>query len=265
MGWGKCSAGVCPQPQAGQYPPLVPSHRREYRPTNLPFSNLGVPVAAGMSDCYENMSWTPIRHRLAPLLSSFQRRLESRRGGEGQDHQSMEEATRPTIFISLMRPSQGHVDSGESVPRTPKPGRNPGVEARHKWHPIVSNNRPHSHTLLCRRQPAWPSPMKSCPGPRSGIDSRHSSRHSSEGWNPEGEGRGKTTNRWKKRHVPPFSSPLCGLRKAMLIPAKACPVPRNRAGIHGWRRGTNGTQSFPTTGPILIPCCAGGSRHDQVL
>ena len=32
----KCSAGACPQPQAGQRPTLVPSHRREDRPTGAP-------------------------------------------------------------------------------------------------------------------------------------------------------------------------------------------------------------------------------------
>ena len=47
------------------------------------FSYLGVPAAAGMSDCYESMSRTTIRDRLPPLISSFQRKLESRRGGEG--------------------------------------------------------------------------------------------------------------------------------------------------------------------------------------
>ena len=50
---------------------------------NSVFSYLGVPAAAGMSDCYESMSRTPIRDRLPPLISSFQRKLESRRGGEG--------------------------------------------------------------------------------------------------------------------------------------------------------------------------------------
>ena len=47
------------------------------------FSYLGVPAPAGMSDCYETMSRTRIRDRLPPLISSFQRKLESRRGGEG--------------------------------------------------------------------------------------------------------------------------------------------------------------------------------------
>ena len=47
------------------------------------FSYLGVPAPASMSDCYESMSRTPIRDRLPPPTSSFQRKLESRKGGEG--------------------------------------------------------------------------------------------------------------------------------------------------------------------------------------
>ena len=56
-----------------------------------PLSILRVPVATRMSDCYESMSWTPIRdrpirdRRSAPV-SSFQRRLESRRGGAHGTH-----------------------------------------------------------------------------------------------------------------------------------------------------------------------------------
>ena len=78
--------------------------------------------------------------------------------------------------------------------------------------------------------------MKACPGLRSGIDRsgslsfairgipspiRPPIRHSSESWNPEGVGRGKATRRWKKLTRRPISILLCGLRKAMVIPAKA--------------------------------------------
>ena len=63
--------------------------------------------------------------------------------------------------------------------------------------------------------------MKACPGLRSGIDSRHESRHSSESWNPEGVGSGKTTRRCKKPTRHPIFNFLCGLRKAMVIPAEA--------------------------------------------
>ena len=57
--------------------------------------------------------------------------------------------------------------------------------------------------------------------PVAGIDSRHSFRHSSESWNPEGVGRGKTTRRWEKPAHHPIFILLCGLRKAMVIPAFA--------------------------------------------
>ena len=44
-------------------------------------------------------------------------------------------------------------------------------------------------------------------------------RHSGEGRNPEGVGRRKTTRRWKKLTRRPIFIFLCGLRKAMVIPA----------------------------------------------
>ena len=95
----KCSAGAPVVPRWGrggaygwQNPPCqftVPNH-------NSRFSYLGVPAAAGMSDCYESMSRTPIRDRplqqplvirdirwsFRPLNSSFRRTPESRCGGE---------------------------------------------------------------------------------------------------------------------------------------------------------------------------------------
>ena len=63
--------------------------------------------------------------------------------------------------------------------------------------------------------------MKACPGLRSGIDSRHSFRHSSESWNPEGVGRGETTRRWKKPARHPIFILLCGPLRSMVIPAEA--------------------------------------------
>ena len=78
--------------------------------------------------------------------------------------------------------------------------------------------------------------MKACPGLRSGIDRSGSHsfairgipssirppiRHSGEGRNPEGVGRGKATRRWKKLTRRPIFILLCGLRKAMVISAKA--------------------------------------------
>ena len=69
--WGRGGAWQNPPRQFG-----VPNH-------SSGFSYPCVPAPAGMSDCYESMSRTPIRDRLPPLISSFQRKLESRRGGEG--------------------------------------------------------------------------------------------------------------------------------------------------------------------------------------
>ena len=79
-----------------------------------------------MSDCYESMSWTTIRDRVPPLISSFQRKLESRRGGEGQHHQTMEKPTRRRIFILLCGLRKAMVIPAKSRPRTPIRGRNPG-------------------------------------------------------------------------------------------------------------------------------------------
>ena len=91
-GEGKCSAGACPPlgSGCGVAEPAVPI--RCTKP-HLRLSYLGVPAPAGMSDCYESMSRTPIRDRLLqqPLIghsrhpfanpapqSSFRRRPESR-------------------------------------------------------------------------------------------------------------------------------------------------------------------------------------------
>ena len=57
--WGRCRAWQNPPCQFA-----VPIH-------NSNFSYLGVPTPAGMSDCYESMSWTPIRDRLPRLISSY--------------------------------------------------------------------------------------------------------------------------------------------------------------------------------------------------
>ena len=65
------------------------------------FLYFGVPAPVGMSDCYESMSRTTIRDRLPPPVSSFQRKLESRRGGERQDHHTMAKPRRIAIFILL--------------------------------------------------------------------------------------------------------------------------------------------------------------------
>ena len=95
VGRGNVVRGLVPRWGRGgawQNPPChfaVPIH-------NSGFSYLGVPAPAGMNDCYESMSRTTIRDRLPPLISSFQISLESRRGGEGQRHQTMDKpATGP--------------------------------------------------------------------------------------------------------------------------------------------------------------------------
>ena len=59
----------------------------------------------------------------------------------------------------------------------------------------------------CAGAPAGMSDCyKTCPGLRSGIDTCHPTRHSSEGWNPDRVGRGETTRRWKKPHGVPLIS-----------------------------------------------------------
>ena len=89
--------------------------------------------------------------------------------------------------------------------------------------------------------------MKACPGPRTRIDSRHSFRHSSESWNPEGVGRGKTTRRWKKPARHPIFILLCGPLRSMVIPAEA---------------GIQGEEWVP---PVFIPWCADGNRQERLL
>ncbi len=103
------------------------------------------------------------------------------------------------------------------------------------------------HTLVCRRQPALAIGTTACPGLRSGIDSRHSFRHSSESWNPEGVGMGKTTRRWKKPARHPIFILLCGPLSSMVIPASA---------------GIQGEEWVP---PVFIPWCAGGNRHGRLV
>ena len=56
-------------------------------------------------------------------VSSFRRRRESRRGGVGQDRHTIGKNPASHHFHSLMRPSQGHGDSCESLPRTPIRGQ----------------------------------------------------------------------------------------------------------------------------------------------
>ena len=102
--------------------------------------------------------------------------------------------------------------------------------------------------------------MKACPGLRSGIDCcaslsfairgipssiRPPIRHSGEGRNPEGVGRGETTRRWTKPPgAVPFSSSYCGLRKATVIPAGSFRREHVRTPIRG--RNPGDTRAPPT-------------------
>ena len=132
------------------------------------FSYLRVPAPAGISDCYESMSQTPIRDRpfQQPLIGHSRHPLVTpaprfvipanacpvprygagiQRGrGEGIVAlglvPSLGRAARSRTlhrpahhhFHPLMRPSQGHGDSGESTSRTPIRGRNPEGQGKGK-------------------------------------------------------------------------------------------------------------------------------------
>ena len=104
--------------------------------------------------------------------------------------------------------------------------------------------------------------MKTCPGLQSGID-RSSSlslvirgipssirppiRHSGEGRNPGGVGRGKTTRRWKKPTHRPIFIPLCGLRKAIGVSGdqKHAPYPDTGPESRGVGRGDSSAGTRP--------------------
>ena len=68
-------------------------------------------------------------------------------------------------------------------------------------------------TLVCWRQPARRIAMKTVESRHPPRNDPHQTRHSGEGRNPEGVGRGKATRRWKK----PTCHLLSGLRKALAI------------------------------------------------
>ena len=125
---------------AWQNPPCQsapPSH-------NSSFSYLRVPAPAGMSDCYESMSRTPIRDRLPRLISSFQRRASpvprsgagiQKRWGGVRRPDDQKTGRRITIFILLCGFHKPMVIPAKSQPRTPIRGRIPrDAEA---WHPMT--------------------------------------------------------------------------------------------------------------------------------
>ena len=111
---------------SGESTPRTPIRRRNPEGcVRCQFSYLGVPVPAGMSDCYEN-------------------RLQSRHSGESRSPVVGRGVARPPSyaktpashhFHSLMRSLQAHGDSGES--------RNPeGRQVWHARHSNVSTNQP---------------------------------------------------------------------------------------------------------------------------
>ena len=102
-----CSAGTVPHPVPG-------CCRQLGLGTAEPFSSLGVPVATGMSDCYEN-STRPPRYVVPSPEEPAPYPDTGTWGGVGLDH-----ANRRRHFHPLMWPSQGHGDSGES--RNPEGG-----------------------------------------------------------------------------------------------------------------------------------------------
>ena len=131
---------------------------------------------------------------------------------------------------------------------------------------------PAFHTFMCRPQPASAIGTTACPGPRSGIGSRHSSRHSSESWNPEGVGRGECSavedyarrgarpplgpeeGRGRIRRAmslyqtktPAFHTFMCRPQPASAIAMESCP------GLRSWMRLSH-FRVRPQTPPIVIP------------
>ena len=91
-----CSAGTVPHPVPG-------CCRQLGLGTTEPFSSLGVPVATGMSDCYENNARPP--HIVIPARAGIQ---SQRRGSQS----TLKQWAGP--FHPLMWPSQGHGDSERS-------------------------------------------------------------------------------------------------------------------------------------------------------
>ena len=135
-----------------------------------------------MSDWYENMSRTPIRDRplRQPLIRHsrhpFANPAPIRHSGEGRNPEGWGEGIvarglvprlgraasspalhhpAPSHFHPLMRPSQGHGDSGESMPCSPIRGRNPEGKGGTNRTQTPPTTRSHFHTWVCRHQPAW--------------------------------------------------------------------------------------------------------------
>ena len=117
------------------------------------FSYLRVPAPAGMRDCYESMSRTPIRDRppRQPLIrhsrhpfvnptshSSFRRRPESRGEGWHQPHPNTSNDQASISYLGAPAPA-GMRDCYESMSRIPirdRPLRQPLI--RHSRHPFAN-------------------------------------------------------------------------------------------------------------------------------
>ena len=223
---------------------------------------------------YESMSRTPIRDRPLrrpvvrdsrhPIVnpapnSSFRRRPESRGAGRGECSAGAcpplgsgrgPGAIRRDLHSS---PSPGNqcsvVEDYARRGACPPLGRRRGVAE-----PIVPIRRTKSQLalfpiLVCRRQPAQAIAMKTCPGSRSEIDSRHSSRHWYENALkrlssapatppfviPAKAGIHALTSRERTSTAIPL--PTSTRRPHFVFPAKAHPDPRYGAGI---QRGVGG-------------------------
>ena len=133
-GMRKCSAGACPPLGSGWG---VAESAVPIRCTKQQL-RLFIPWCAGTSR-HERL----VRNRWHPFdlpVSSFRRRPESRRGGVGQDRHTIGKNPASHHLHPLMRPSQGHGDSCESLPRTPIRGRNPEERREARPPPTFGDN-----------------------------------------------------------------------------------------------------------------------------
>ena len=129
----KCSAGNCPPMRWRRGVAKIRRCQFAVPHHNSSLSNLGVPAPAGMSDCYESMSRTPIRDRplRQPLIrhsrhpfvnsaphSSFQRSKACpvprygagiQKGWGWQGHHTYARIQASRDFHSPIRPSQAHM------------------------------------------------------------------------------------------------------------------------------------------------------------
>ena len=208
------------------------NHTEPLPAISLPFSYLGVPAAAGMNDCHDSMSRTPVRDRpppptlsFRPPNSSFQRKLESR--GAGSRHTFAGPA--PFHFHPLVRPSQGHWCSL----RMPE-SRGGGVAQK---------------ALKRFQQPAPFSYL--CVPAAAGV----------QRWGGENVALGLVPSPGGARPAH-TTIPHPNHPNILDIQHRYSGEGRNPADEWG---GTNRTRTFPTTNPIYIPWSAGPGRHRQLL